>query len=253
MKLQMLGTGSAFAKAFFNNNALLHADHKKLMIDCGITAPLALHQLGYTFNDIDALLITHIHGDHVGGVEEFAFQMKFVYKRKPLLYIADALIEPLWEHTLKGGLYQEDTPSLSDYFEVRLLAEGIKTELLPGLHVELLRTKHMPNKISYSMLINEHIFYSSDMIFDAQLLQHLACDRQVQLILHDCQLQAPGVVHASLPELLTLPEHIQRLIYLMHYGDNQPDYIGLTGPMEFLQQQKIYQLDTSSMRLVPYS
>ncbi|MNN48309.1 ribonuclease Z [compost metagenome] len=121
LRLQMLGTGGAFAKKYYNNNGLLYANDFTLLIDCGITAPISLHQLGVSLTEIDAILITHIHGDHVGGLEEFAFRMKYEFGRKPILYIADALTEPLWENTLKGGMGQENITCLDDIFEVRIL------------------------------------------------------------------------------------------------------------------------------------
>ncbi|MFC5467217.1 MBL fold metallo-hydrolase [Cohnella suwonensis] len=243
MKIQMLGTGSAFAKTFDNNNALLTVDGRKLMIDCGITAPKALFNLGYNFGDIDALLLTHMHADHIGGVEEFAFQMKFLYGRKPLLYVADTLVDPLWEHSLKGGLQQNPDDTLADYFDVKPLPEGVPHELLPGLRAELLLTRHIPNKASYSLLLNETFFYSGDMVYDPDLLESLVNDRGVNVIFHDCQLHPPGAVHACLPQLLTLPAHIQRFVYLMHYGDDQPEFVGRTGTMRFLEQHAIYDLD----------
>nr|WP_255807557.1 MBL fold metallo-hydrolase [Cohnella mopanensis] len=239
----MLGTGSAFAKAFNNNNALFTVDGLNLLVDCGITGPKALHELGYSFNDLYAILITHIHADHMGGLEELAFQMKFVYGRKPILYIADALVEPLWEYSLKGGLQQEPTDSLEHYFEVRPLTPGVVQEVLPGLRVELIATKHIPNKANYSLLINDFFFYSGDTVFDPELLESLVRERGVQLIFHDCQLHPPGVVHACLSQLLTLPTHIQERVYLMHYGDDQPDFIGRTGPMKFVEQQRIYEVN----------
>ncbi|QJD88085.1 ribonuclease Z [Cohnella herbarum] len=242
MKVQMLGTGSAFAKAFHNNNALFTVDGRRLLVDCGITAPKALHELGYSFNDLDAVLITHIHGDHIGGLEEFAFQMKFIYGRKPTLYIADTLAEPLWENSLKGGLQQNPSDTLSDYFVLRPIAEGIVHELLPGLQVELIATNHIPNKANYSLLFNGFFFYSGDIVFDGELLESLVSKRGVQLIFHDCQLHPPGVVHACLSQLLTLPAHIQERLYLMHYGDDQPEFIGRTGLMRFIEQQKTYEL-----------
>ncbi|TJY43592.1 ribonuclease Z [Cohnella pontilimi] len=243
----MLGTGSAFAKTFYNNNALLEINGRTLLLDCGITAPRALYELGKTFDEMDAVLITHIHADHVGGLEEFAFQMKFVYRRKPILYIADTLIERLWEHTLKGGLQQDENRTLDDYFEVHPLKENQPAELLPGLSVELLRTPHIPNKASYSLLLNETFFYSADMVFDGELLERLVSERGVSLIFHDCQLHPPGVVHADLPNLLTLPERIQEIVYLMHYDDNQPEFAGRTGRMKFVEQHKVYRIENGKL------
>ncbi len=243
MKLQMLGTGSAFAKSFYNNNALLESEGRFLLVDCGITAPKALHDLGKTFGDIDAVLVTHIHADHIGGLEEFAFQMKFIYKRKPVLYAAQDVIAPLWNYSLRGGLEQDGFLSLEDYFDVRPLAAGEPAELLPGIQVELLRTPHVPNKPSYSLLINGRFFYSSDMVFSPELLERLVKERGVTAIFHDCQLHPPGVVHTDLASLLTLPEEIQQIVYLMHYGDDQPDFVGRTGRMRFVEQSKIYAIE----------
>jgi len=243
LKIQMLGTGSAFAKAFNNNNALLTVNGLNLLVDCGITAPKALHDLGFSFNDLAAVLITHIHADHMGGLEELAFQMKFLYGRKPILYIADTLVTPLWEHSLRGGLQQEKTETLDDFFDVRPLIEGVKQEIIPGLHVELIATCHIPNKLNYSLLFNDTFFYSGDITFDADLLHSLVHNRGIQVIFHDCQLHPPGAVHACLSQLLTLPESIQERIYLMHYGDDQPEFIGRTGQMQFIEQTRIYEFN----------
>lgn len=240
--ITMIGTGSAFAKAYDNNNAIIEVDGYRLLVDCGITAPGVLHKMGVSFGSLDAVLISHTHADHVGGLEEFAFQMMFVHQRKPVLYIPAPLREPLWEHTLKGGLVQGSLQSLDDFFEVRELAVDKQAELAPGLVVEPIRTEHIEGRLSYSFLINERFFYSADMIFNRELLQQLVDVRGVRSIFHDCQLTAPGVVHACLDELLTLPESIQSITSLMHYGDTMPEFMGRTGLMSFVEQGKSYDI-----------
>lgn len=241
MFIQMIGTGSAFAKKYDNNNAVIEAGQYRLLLDCGITLPKALHHAGLGFAELDAVLISHIHGDHVGGLEELAFQMMFKYNRKPVLYIADTLVEPLWQHTLRGGLTQDHLNSLDDFFEVRRLEEGQETKLSEGLTVMPIRTKHIVNKPSYSFLFNRRFFYSADMRFDGELLRSLV-DQGVTTIFHDCQLESPAVVHAGLNQLLTLPEDIQKLTWLMHYGDTIDQYIGQTGSMRIVEQLKRYEV-----------
>lgn len=243
VKMQMLGTGSAFAKNYFNNNALLLGSGYNLLIDCGITAPLAMHELGRSFEEIDAVLITHLHADHVGGLEELALTLRHKTGRKMTLLLAEALVDPLWEHTLMGGLYQEGiTTSLDDVFHVRPLHPDTNYSLSPEINVHLLRTPHIPGKDSYSLLLNEEIFYSADMTFEPKLLTGLVRNRGCRKIYHDCQLEGPGVVHTTLNELKSLPEDIRSRISLMHYGDEKPDYIGRTAGMDFLEQHVIYEL-----------
>lgn len=65
----MLGSGSR------GNAALVETGDTLVMVDCGF--PLAdtetrLARLGVTPEDIDAVLITHEHGDHASGVALFA-------------------------------------------------------------------------------------------------------------------------------------------------------------------------------------
>ncbi|MEK3767496.1 MBL fold metallo-hydrolase [Paenibacillus sp. FSL R5-0887] len=243
LSLQMLGTGNAFAKKYFNNNGLLLDENYTLLIDCGITAPLAMHRLEKSFSDVNATLITHIHADHVGGLEELALTLKHVHGKKMTLLLPETLIEPLWNNTLKGGLYQEDAvSSLSDIFDVKPMQPENTYKLSPTLSLEIIQTPHIPGKNSYSLLINNEIFYSADMTFQPGLLISLVRERGIRIILHDCQLGGTGVVHTTLEELMSLPKDVRERIKLMHYSDEQPDFVGLTGEMEFLEQHVNYKL-----------
>jgi len=64
----MLGSGSA------GNSALVATDHCRLLIDGGLSARqlvLRLAQGGVQPNELDGVLLTHEHGDHVCGLEVF--------------------------------------------------------------------------------------------------------------------------------------------------------------------------------------
>lgn len=247
IRLRMAGTGNAFAKTFFNNNAMIESPNHRFMIDFGQTAPLALHQLDVPMNEINDVLITHLHSDHCGGLEELAFQSMFRYGHhngKIRLWLAEDLLDPLWENTLKGGLSFEHAGmvSLDHFFDVRLMQEGRVYAITDGLRIELVSTPHIPGKPNYGLFINEHIFYSGDTVFNRPLLDHAIRDRKCRVLLHECQLEGDGAVHTTLAELLTLPDDVQARIKLMHYEDVMPNYIGKTGSMQFLEQHRLYDL-----------
>lgn len=241
MRIQMIGTGSAFSKKFYNNNALVYTDQYTLLIDCGITAPLALHELGRPMQDIDGVIVTHQHGDHIGGLEELAFQFRYNFKQKITLFIAETLVDSLWEHSLKGGLSDGEADcDLHTYFHVVPLKEGETKRVSDDLTIEIMRTEHIPNKFSYAIILNDKLFYSADTRFNRAMLEHVFYERGIRHILHECQLEGYGAVHTTLEELLTLPENIQQHIQLMHYDDQMGDFIGKTGKMTFLEQHRMY-------------
>lgn len=242
LTIQMLGTGWAFSRKYSNTNALIQFNGYNLLVDCGFTAPVALHELNIKAYQIDGIFISHLHADHIGGLEEFAFQMMYTFKKKPVLFIPTALRHTLWEHSLRGGLENlaENVASLEDYFQVHEIPEGVRTEIAPGFTIETILTKHIPGKPSFAIYINDHFFYSADMCFDSNLIHTLFYQRDCSTIFHDCQLFNPETVHATLDNLLTLPEEIQKIIYLMHYGDNMENYVDKIGLMRFVKKYEHY-------------
>ena len=66
MKLTLLGTGcpSVDFKRCGSSN-LICSKKTKILVDCGSGVTQRLHQSGNSSADIDALLLTHLHTDHV--------------------------------------------------------------------------------------------------------------------------------------------------------------------------------------------
>ncbi len=65
-RLTMLGSGSA------GNSALVATEHCRLLVDGGLSARQLCRRLelcGLTPNELDGILLTHEHGDHVCGLE----------------------------------------------------------------------------------------------------------------------------------------------------------------------------------------
>ncbi|MBN4842170.1 MBL fold metallo-hydrolase, partial [Citrobacter braakii] len=73
----------------------------RLMVDCGFAVKETvgrLNRVGLAPEDVDAIVVTHEHGDHIGGV--FKFSRKFgtpVY-----------LTHGTWRAALRSGLTDED-------------------------------------------------------------------------------------------------------------------------------------------------
>jgi ribonuclease BN (tRNA processing enzyme) len=225
--IKAIGTGSAFTKTQCHTSLLLEVNGKRYLFDCGFKVPQALHEMGISLDTIDGIVISHIHADHTGGLEEVGFMGKYLLNKKFDLFIAEDLVSPLWDNTLSGGMYElggGEFGSLDMFFNVHTF-EHDKIASLNGLEVKAVKTIHVnTSKPSYSFILDNKVFFSADLLFDELLLNKMYYDG-VKTFFHDCQLfHYEGQVHASLQELSTLPEEIRHNVKALHYGDNYADF-----------------------------
>jgi ribonuclease BN (tRNA processing enzyme) len=110
-KITFLGSGSAFYIGSqpgenWQSNVLIEAPSgRRLLLDCGTDIRFSLLEQGLGAKDIDDVFISHLHGDHVGGLEWLAFSTKFsASKRKPGIWANQMVMKDLRSHSLRGGL-----------------------------------------------------------------------------------------------------------------------------------------------------
>ena len=79
LSLFFIGTGSAFVKNNFQNNLLIIKGDNHILVDCGTLCPFALENHYHTkITEIENVILTHPHADHIGGVEEMVLMDKYV-------------------------------------------------------------------------------------------------------------------------------------------------------------------------------
>lgn len=234
IELFFLGTGNAFSKKFGNNSCIVSVHNnnttKRMLIDCGRTTPNDLAESPFTWTDIDAIFITHLHGDHVYGLEEAGFYGRYVLNRKPHIIFPDKKIKnDLWEKVLKGTMIHGDLDRnmhFEDYFTYEVVPSPEEYFMFNGVMVSVYSTEHVKNKKSYGLIFGEfeYVVYTSDALFNSDFVK-MIMDAGAVAVFHDCQpINYEGKVHASLDELETLSEDERKSIFIMHYTDNIHDY-----------------------------
>lgn len=83
--IQFLGSGDAFGTGGrFNTCFLLSEGDYRALIDCGASSLVTMNQRGVDPNSIQTVFISHLHGDHFGGLPFFILNGQFARRTAPL-------------------------------------------------------------------------------------------------------------------------------------------------------------------------
>jgi ribonuclease BN (tRNA processing enzyme) len=226
VKLYVLGVGDTFTERHNTHSLLVEADGFRLAIDCPDSYRRVLKQArdknGASALDlfgIDDVLATHVHGDHINGLEGVAY-FKFFAQKKPLrLHTIAPVKETLWSERLvasmgrlwNGSEYR--SLSFDEYFAWSELSLEHVTTIGP-LTVRARITKH---HVPTSALLIEHdgrkLGISSDTAFDPDLVAWLS---EADLVIHETNY---GPAHTAYADLLGLAGDVKKKMRLIHYPD----------------------------------
>lgn len=245
MKILFIGAGSAYNKHDGQSNVLVMADSgKRLLIDCGSYCWHSMRDLGLGVGDLDALYVSHLHADHVGGIEELAFGTYFnPALQRPRLFCNFQVMDELWEQSLRGGLarIQGKVVTLAEYFECCPVSPHASF-VWEGICFTPVQTVHIMAgaciKYSYGLFMRPEAgavkesgagsptcppaaFFTADTQFCPQPFSTYY--QQATIIFHDCETSPfKSGVHAHYDSLRSLPPEIKAKMWLYHYQPDSP-------------------------------
>ena len=119
MKLHILGCGDAFGSGGRNQSGyLFEADDRLFLLDCGPTTLLAMKRAGIDPRRLDAIILSHLHGDHFGGIPFFFIEYLYLNPRRLSLTIAgppgtEARVRGLFGMMYGGGASARQLPPVN--------------------------------------------------------------------------------------------------------------------------------------------
>lgn len=186
-RLTFAGSGDAFGTGG-RFNACFHvtAGQGAFLIDCGASALISLRRLGLDPGTLGAVFISHLHGDHFGGLPNFLLDARLISRRTAPLTIAgppglrdrlDALMEVLYP-----GMGARELPFALDIVE---LPVGDRTQIA-GMAVETFEVVHFSGAPSLALRFEANgstIAYSGDTEWTDALLP---AARDADLFICEC-------------------------------------------------------------------
>jgi ribonuclease BN (tRNA processing enzyme) len=113
IRLQCVGSGDAFGSGG-RLNSCYHLDigAEQLLLDCGCSSLIGLQRCGLKTGDIATVVVSHLHGDHFGGIPFLLLEGKYASQRRsPLTLIGppglqqqvEAALDALYPGVLADG------------------------------------------------------------------------------------------------------------------------------------------------------
>jgi ribonuclease BN (tRNA processing enzyme) len=223
LSVTMLGVGNAFTTRSFHTSFVMEGGGAPVLVDCPSPIGRMLREagMGLKFADLEHVVITHIHVDHIGGLEEFLYGRRYVENCavRPHLYTLEENIGPLWDRRLAlsfGDTFDATKAGtgLEDLFEVHAIVPG-EPMTIGGMEFEFRRTGHSIPTVGFvARAGGSCIGYSADATFDPELVAFLA---QADLFFHE---GGDGAAHTPLESLAQLPADVRRRMRVVHLPDS---------------------------------
>jgi len=264
MKITVVGCGNAFSNKSYNQSFLLEENGRTMLIDAGYQVPNALQNLGIDIKSIDDIYVSHLHADHIGGLEYFAF-MRYDWMNKPKNSFGKGyapklignvqLLKDLWDKSLRGGLESMEgfVATIDTFFETDPIEpnesftwQGWTAKLVQQIHI-MSGSVIMPSYgIMFSKEGHRTVYFTTDS-------QHCS-PRQIEdfyeqadMIFQDCECVGVNMkdekfvfgsgVHANYAQLagwesansIKLSDKVKAKMWLSHYQDfvlEDKDFMG---------------------------
>ena len=104
VRIRCVGTGDAFGSGGRLNSCFhVAVANEQLLLECGCSSLIGLQRCGIDPADIDTIIVSHLHGDHFGGIPFMLLEAKYVSQRqRPLTLIGPPGLQQQVEATLEA-------------------------------------------------------------------------------------------------------------------------------------------------------
>lgn len=222
----VLGVGDTFSEKHHSTALLLSCDGFQLAIDCPDMYRSVLRSTAercgrpLSLADIDHVLITHVHGDHMNGLEGVAFFKHFAEGKRLRLLTSPEVRASIWDERLKasmGTLWDGEASramGFDTYFEHLPISWTEENTVGPFKFRARRTVHHVPTSALLVEAAGRTLGYSSDTAFDPGLISFL---EPADLIIHETNL---GPAHTPYDALAELPAPLRQRMRLIHYPDD---------------------------------
>lgn len=215
------GSGDAFGSGGrLNTCIVVDAPEMRFAVDFGASSLVALNRIGIDHNTIEAIVITHLHGDHAGGIPFMLMDAMLAARRQSPLIIIGPTGTEQWVEQATAALFPG-----SDRMKRRFALDFVElsntsTHRHGPLAIETLPAVHTPETLPSSVRLNiggKIISYTGDGEWNPHMP---ALAQGADLLIMECYAYGkPVKYHLNYPDIEANRDALNaKRIVLTHMG-----------------------------------
>jgi len=223
MRLHILGCGDAFGSGGRNQSGyLVAADDRLFLLDCGPTTLLAMKRAGFDPRHLDAIILSHLHGDHFGGIPFFFIEYLYLKPRDYPLIIAGPAGTEERVRELYAIMYGSGKTSVEFPLVNFMILQPEQPQSVAGVEVLSFPVPHQTHDISLGLKVayqGKQILFSGDSLWTDVFIEQA---EGVDLFLCECSFfhEQPGM-HVNYRILEANLSRLQcKKLVLTHLGED---------------------------------
>lgn len=172
-------------------SSLLEIGGRRIVVDCGLGVSRGLVEAGMALPDLDLVLITHLHSDHVLELGPLLHTAWTAGLKTPVRVFGPAGTKAVWTGFIASLLYDidlriadEGRPDIRDLVSITEFGEGCVLDE-DGLLIEALRVDHPPVTECYALRVRHAgrtIVFSADTAYFPPLSEFA---RDADILIHE--------------------------------------------------------------------
>lgn len=221
MRVTVLGSGDAFCSGGRGHAAyLVETGETTFLVDCGSQVLQSLKCMGRDPGELDFVVLSHLHGDHFGGVPFLFMDYRYESRRVRPFGVYGPPSTTRRVHRLFDALYERTATEPSSFaIDYHELAPRMPLAI-GDVTVTPIPVPHAEGMMCYALLISaggKTMLYSGDSAWTDDFFE-LA--RDVDLFICECTYFETRLgIHVSYPELATKASQLRcRRLVLSHLG-----------------------------------
>lgn len=217
--VQFLGSSDAFSSGGrFQSCIHVKTAQKQFLLDCGSSVLIAMNRFNINPHEIEAILLSHLHGDHFGGIPFFLLDAQHLRQRKRPLIIAGPVGLQQRICSVMEGLFPGSMDGLNFSINFVELIAGQATQFLEEFKISPYSMIHPSGASSLALRVEykgKVLTYTGDTEWTEELI---SASEDADLLIIECTTYATKVkYHLDYHTILTNQEKLKaKKIVLTH-------------------------------------